>query len=551
MAAIVSLMCISQARPMPETPKSKWFSCTIDFRSNQHVLTVGRNESAIAYGFFDDTVEDTGGGHLFIRSNKHFTDRHQLSCAGYLEGFLTSKRITDFYRSLMEIIFPTPLLKRDIHDWLAKSMEWTLGMSLDNDTAVKKDQYWNVVGNTMVQFLALVEGYNANSDYYLSTSDLFMLNSLGDIDDLMPALNFTEVSKNSKNPTRGVEFCSAPWCIAEVEKRSHCTVLVKPIQGELYVTHNMWTGYFQMLVVWKQYDFGLSSPGVVSSTVAFSSWPGLLSSEDDFYITGQGLMIAETTNNVYDYSLYDLIHPSSLVSWIRAISANYMATDALSWHEIFKQYNSGTYNNQWVVTDSRLYKPGATVVPPNSIVVGSQLPGYYEYADVSWFLNQHGYWASYNVPYFERAFKLSGYAEMQRLYGDLFSWENTPRAKIVRQTQANITNLPSLQRFMRYNDWNHDPRSLNCPMNQIAARGDLSPEGDPMCLRGAFGAVNAKIASSARVPQFSVDLVVGPTHDSMPVFSWTPEFVSKFPVPHYGQAQVYNFTWHRLQYPVA
>lgn len=44
--------------------------------------------SAIAYGYFDDTVQKTGSGYLFIHTNKGFTDKQQLSCAGYLEGML-------------------------------------------------------------------------------------------------------------------------------------------------------------------------------------------------------------------------------------------------------------------------------------------------------------------------------------------------------------------------------------------------------------------------------------------------------------------------------
>lgn len=459
---------------------------------------------------------------------------------------MTSKKINDFYRSVTEIIFPTPRLKREIYQWLEESMDWTLKMSLEKSDG---DKYWNVVRNTMVQFLALVEGYNANHEQYLSAADLFLLNSLGDIDDLMPALNYTDY-KGNVTKKRSVDFCSAPWCIAEIERRSHCTVIVKAIDGELHVTHNMWTGYFQMLVVWKQYDFQLSDAGIVSSKIAFSSWPGLLSSEDDYYITGQGLLITETTNNVYNYQLYDLISPSSLVAWVRATTANYMATDAKSWHELFKKYNSGTYNNQWVVTDTNLFKTNMTVLAPNTIVIGSQLPGYYEFADVTNFYNQNGYWASYNVPYFEKAKQLSGYKTMQSLYGNLFSWENTPRAKIIRERQAGITSMALLQQFMRNNNWTHDPLSLNCPMNQIAARGDLSPPGDHMCLRAAFGSVSVKITSTALSKRFAANLIVGPTTESTPVFSWTPEFMKMFPTPHYGQAQTYNFGWQHLHHPL-
>lgn len=38
--------------------------------------------------------------------------------------------------------------------------------------------------------------------------------------------------------------------------------------------------------------------------------------------------------------------------------ANRLATDGKSWSDIFQQYNSGTYNNQWMVVDYNKFKKG-------------------------------------------------------------------------------------------------------------------------------------------------------------------------------------------------
>jgi hypothetical protein len=275
----------------------------------------------------------------------------------------------------------------------------------------------------------------------------------------------------------------------------------------------------------------------------------MLSSEDDFYITASRLVVMETTNNVYDYSLYDRLKTSTLVSWIRAITANYMATSPHHWHEVFKLYNSGTYNNQWMVTDMKRWQSGGTVVSAGTLSIGSQLPGFYQHADVSEFINLHGYWASYNVPYFKDAWRLAGYDVMEKLYGQQFSWENAPRAKIFRERQSNATDVESLQRLMRYNDWTRDPNSLGCPMNQLAARGDLSPPNKPHCFRGAFGAVNAKLTSSSRVHSMEADIVAGPTHDTQPVFAWTPQIDTMFPTGHFGQPTTWNFQWQTVRTP--
>jgi hypothetical protein len=314
-------------------------------------------------------------------------------------------------------------------------MSWTLQSVLNGEGS---SPYWNTVGLTMTQLLSMVEGYNAKvTDYPLSTLDFFMLNSIGDMDDLIPAVNYTMFKQNRKVAHLVNEICSEAWCISNAESHSHCSAIIKPINGELYSAHEMWASYLQLLVVWKQYDFGLKTPGIVSHRIGFSSWPGLLSSEDDFYITGAQLVVMETTNNVYNFSLYDQLTPQSLLSWVRAITTNYLASTPDQWHKLFKQFNSGTYNNQWMVTDMNtpFLENNRTALKYGSIMIGSQLPGFYMHADVSHWVNAHGYWASYNVPFFKTAWLLAGYDIMERKWGDQFTWDGAPRARIFKQRQ--------------------------------------------------------------------------------------------------------------------
>lgn len=62
-----------------------------------------------------------------------------------------------------------------------------------------------------------------------------------------------------------------------------------------------------------------------------------------------------------------------------------------------------------------------------------------------------GYWPSYNVPFHQKIYTLSGYEEMWMDYGEDFSYELCPRAKIFRRDQASVTDLSSLKHIMRYN----------------------------------------------------------------------------------------------------
>jgi hypothetical protein len=91
-------------------------------------------------------------------------------------------------------------------------------------------------------------------------------------------------------------------------------------------------------------------------------------------MTSAGLVTMETTNDVFDHSLYNALTPQSVLSWMRAIVANRMATGGRQWTDLFARENSGaqhsllwpklsfscclrchlqyrgrtgTYNNQW------------------------------------------------------------------------------------------------------------------------------------------------------------------------------------------------------------
>lgn len=47
---------------------------------------------------------------------------------------------------------------------------------------------------------------------------------------------------------------------------------------------------------------------------------GELSSDDDFYMLDSGLVVLQTTNDIHNTSLYDLLDYRSVVSWQRVSS---------------------------------------------------------------------------------------------------------------------------------------------------------------------------------------------------------------------------------------
>ena len=60
-------------------------------------------------------------------------------------------------------------------------------------------------------------------------------------------------------------------------------------------------------------DFKVS---IGNGTMSFSSYPGFIESTDDFFILGSNMVMLETTNNVFNQSLYKYVTPTT--AYVRA-----------------------------------------------------------------------------------------------------------------------------------------------------------------------------------------------------------------------------------------
>ena len=89
-------------------------------------------------------------------------------------------------------------------------------------------------------------------------------------------------------------------------------------------------------------------------TIFVSLLSGFLESLDDFYVMSSQMVMLQTTNNVFNMSLYNLVHPQTLLAWQRVRVANHMAHNGKEWYEAVKQENSGGFYEQimWYIGDA-------------------------------------------------------------------------------------------------------------------------------------------------------------------------------------------------------
>jgi len=497
-------------------------------------VTQGKAKDYIALAQIQNNPNATGWTTLDIETNGHTEDETQAFAAGYIEGALTTELIYQSWITQLEFFFQgtySPLAAA----WLAKNDAWVRAQvkscsSLEETSAayVASDcDYWYQIGLVLTQLDGMVQGYNDYCDPSKHlTYDIFLyINTDDDLGDILIA----------------VDPSSAPVTPLESLEADHCSVLVKYSNQtqQLYHSHVTWGHYVNMLRTFKHYTFRYNHDSTASMTVSFSSFPGFIASGDDYFITDQGLIVTETTNGVYNITLYQLyVQPATVLYWLRVVVSNRMASNGSEWVSIFGKYNSGTYNNQWQVTDTKLFTSGKPF-QPETLYIAEQIPGYVMSADVTSFLINDGYFPSYNVPYFPFIYNISGYASQKALYGSLYSYSDCPRANIFRRDQGKVNTLQDMQNIMRYNEYQTDPLSLGDSCNGVSARCDLNTTSVM-----AFGGFDCKVSSTELIKDMLTSALSGPTTLTQPPFSWTGPFAT---IPHLGQPTLFNFSFVVMQ----
>jgi hypothetical protein len=362
-------------------------------------------------------------------------------------------------------------------------------------------------------------------------------------------------------------YAAATGCDTQVETESthrrlnmithrhdHCSALIKVLddKSDILFGHDTWDDFQNAAPrIFKHYTMNLMKDNKPSGLheVQFSSSPGMVTSNDDYFVSrgNANIAVIETTIDMSNRTLLNDIIPQSMLSWGRFHIANQLATDGQTWCDWFSMYHSGTYVNQWMIMNFDKFTP--LVGPqPGFLHVLEEVPTYIHYDDVTPVLLSQGYWASYNEPYFSDIAELSLNAQLCAQNSE--SCYNTdPRAEIFKRDQGKIMGLKDMQWMMGYNNFQNDPLSLGNACQSVACRNDLQPN---VSTAYPFGAIDSKISSvmlSTRAVPITVTRL-GPTHDEQQPFCWAPwdqrrnSRGEKF--HHAGHPACFDFDWQTM-----
>jgi hypothetical protein len=535
--------CASGER-VPNVGANDAFRLPGQFHDSAHLsvaysVTPGYNAACAASGFFNDDVATTGWSYLQIDTNAQLDSTTQSYAAGYLEGFLTPQRNFQSYINGYSATFgqTNGTCPQKAYAWVAKQNAWIEAQVAANATS----PYWQQVQFVYDQLQGMVDGYAAAATLgqNMPANVMQMVNMLAEVGDIMLATDYD--LRDQLDPIKMNDFQKAARTMM---LNSHCSALVRvlPDGSDLFAAHTTWSGYANMLRTYKTYKLPLL--GSQSVGVQFSSYPGLLSSVDDFYQTDAKLMVIETTNNIANMTLYDQVVYQSVPTFVRTVVANRMANSGALWATVYSENNSGTYNNQWMIVDTKQFtpfqQPGA-----GTLWIASQIPGRVESIDATAVLNARGFWPSYNIPYFQDLWYALGYGTLVQQYGAdgeyLWSYNNSFRALIFARDAPNVHGVEDMQNIMQENNWQTDPLSKNCSELAICARMDLT--AGPLGPADPSGAIDAKISSYQMMSTSALYVLAksGPTTQNQAPFQWsvTPWANNS----HLGQPDTFNFAW--------
>jgi hypothetical protein len=493
-------------------------------------------KNQIAVGRFRNAINSTGWSYLEIETKSGFDTDLQAYAAGVLEGVL-SRKVIDYalQNTFNDYCKGYQKYCARLNRYLNQNL---LYIKKKIENAPKDDPYWQSIRRSFLQLTGVLDGFNNNTSFEkieinYNIHPIMMININGELYDLDKKFNKTKDPINS-------------------EEGSKCSGLIKvtPNNADLLISQVTMSGFQNLLRVLKLYKFGYDERMFPGHTTTFASYPGMLYSSDDFALLSSGLASIETTIAVWNQSLYDYTKSENqLHTWVRAIAANQLARTGREWCQIFRRHNSGTYNNQWIVLDYKKFQPYRPLPDHGLLYVLEQMPGLIVYKDITGYLEENKYYASYNIPFFKKISEVSGFAKKEKEFY-WFSWSDCPRSKIFKRDHSKVVDIETLKTLMRYNDYTHEPFSrCNCtpPYTAeaaVSARGDLNPANGTYPLVGMghvnHGALDYKGTNYQLFKQLRFRALSSPAYENVPAFQWSKCDLAAT-VKHVAHPDLWNF----------
>jgi hypothetical protein len=166
-----------------------------------------------------------------------------------------------------------------------------------------------------------------------------------DLDDIVALNAFMEISGyyvpwlNSREHAQNAPHLSSP---------GNCSAFVATGSYTLYhgivIAHNNWTDYWEG----ERWRIIFDIVPTHGNRILMDGFPGVITSDDDFAVNAQGIMVTETT--IAQFKGYD---PDAIPEFVRARKAIQYSKSIDDYVRIMLEGNNGGYANDWLLGDRK------------------------------------------------------------------------------------------------------------------------------------------------------------------------------------------------------
>mmetsp|Transcript_37658 Transcript_37658/g.82689 ORF Transcript_37658/g.82689 Transcript_37658/m.82689 type:complete len:628 (-) Transcript_37658:262-2145(-) len=546
-----------------ELPKDRSGRHCITLRMDKftHAMTVDstvQDQNTLAWGCYHDQMNTTGWSSLEITttSDMDVPLAVRAYAAGFVEGILTSHRITQFQRNVKALLLKDMASQAELAtiDGVVRMalIAWEEFSGGDAATEPKDDlpkQAWAA----LIQMRGIRDGHNFFADAdteidVLSALEVMRMNMHAEIPALMDL--YTRTTQPVATEVKPVSFLEAAAAVGRARQtrravsrswqrwsahQAHGTAIVRRV-GPMGTPEDLISGhitsgdYGEMTRMTKHYTLHF---GTLVNGVAMTSYPGCISSTDDYIINDKGFVAMSTSLYLPTEGEYSM-PPSSnegLPAFLRSIMASRLAAHPRMWARIYGYITGLAGSKQWIIVDYSKFKQQQALANDTVWFVES-LPRIQRAADVTHVLNSAGFFAASGIPHF---------AQIREVYGlpadGPGAYEEHRQAAVVDKG----TTINSLATARQVLTEMSPSRENQIPMQ---SRNDLLQQSAIPAIPS--GGIDAKVTSRCLVKQLGFQGRSGPAlTQTGAAFSWTTETGQDLfdGWPHAGLPDVWNFPW--------
>ncbi|XP_046834493.1 putative phospholipase B-like lamina ancestor [Vespa crabro] len=494
----------------------------IDFWGQGNDLTSIPLNAARAY--YKTGILENGWSIIEIETSVKYPDTVQAYAAGLLEGSLTWQLIHHHWHNTINVICDkNPVECRKLRRYLRENAAIIRERA---DLLESKDSFWHMVRLFYAQLDGLEDGWRfavrrSRQSAELQSEDFLWLAMASDLSDIDSTIinNGSNISIGEK----GMIFLKAL-------NRENKEPLIA-------IGHNTAAPYAKMLRLLKRYKFNYhilpTSKNVAripSRSIIMSSYPGALSSHDEFYLMtteNRELIIAGIPLSVSTRDPWNFVNlEDQVMSSIKIMTANRLATDSKSWSKILAFENGGNSMHQWITFEPR----------SKNVWFIEQLGSITHVADYSKDFTETGVLLSIGLPHFQ---------DIKKAAGPINENDLIMRRHYLMRLQENITIMEHVREFMRGYNIGQEERSIvensnesfHLNLSQIRTyRGDLEKPPLP------FGVIDNKIIAADVNGLEIFEATSGPARFNeltSSAFQWSRSFPN---ISHVmGQPDIFDF----------